>query len=147
MEHIRTHKNLIVAGSFITNLSILAAFKYYNFFSDAIAELFYDLGIAVSIPRFDVLLPVGISFYIFQALGYTMDVYRGEVEAEKNFVNYALFVSFFPQLVAGPIERTKISCTRSKSPIILKRRGLRMACSLWCGDSLKRSSSQTRLQF
>ncbi|MCI8561380.1 MAG: MBOAT family protein [Dorea sp.] len=116
MEHIRTHKKLIVAGSFITNLSILAAFKYYNFFSDAIAELFYDLGIAVSIPRFDVLLPVGISFYIFQALGYTMDVYRGEVEAEKNFVNYALFVSFFPQLVAGPIERTKNLLHQIKEP-------------------------------
>ena len=112
----KKYKKLIVAGSFLANLSILALFKYYNFFGDAITALFGNLGIAVSIPEFDVLLPVGISFYIFQALGYTMDVYRGEVKAEKNFVNYALFVSFFPQLVAGPIERTKNLLHQIKEP-------------------------------
>lgn len=62
-----------------------------------------------------IVLPVGISFYVLQSLGYLIDVYRGDVYAEKNFIRYALFVSFFPQLVAGPIERSKIcwcSCTR-----------------------------------
>lgn len=58
-------------------------------------------------PTFDVILPVGISFYTFQALSYTVDVYRNDIYAEKNFLKYALFVSFFPQLVAGPIERSK----------------------------------------
>ena len=65
------------------------------------------MGIMLNIPTFDFLLPVGISFYTFQALGYTIDVYRNEIDAEKNFFKYALFVSFFPQLVAGPIERSK----------------------------------------
>ena len=63
--------------------------------------------VELQVPAFDILLPVGISFYIFQALSYTMDVYRGDIYAEKNFFRYALFVSFFPQLVAGPIERSK----------------------------------------
>ena len=58
-------------------------------------------------PKFDIILPVGISFYTFQALSYTIDIYRKEVYAERNFLKYALFVSFFPQLVAGPIERSK----------------------------------------
>lgn len=116
MEKTETHKKQIVAGSFIINLSILAVFKYYNFFVKTIITLFSHLGIAISIPKFDVLLPVGISFYIFQALGYTLDVYRKEVKAERNFVQYALFVSFFPQLVAGPIERTKNLLHQIKEP-------------------------------
>ncbi len=64
-------------------------------------------GIQTQAPAFDIVLPVGISFYTFQALSYTMDVYRKEIYAEHNFLKYALFVSFFPQLVAGPIERSK----------------------------------------
>lgn len=67
----------------------------------------FKFGLQINVPTFDVILPVGISFYTFQALGYTMDIYRGEIYAEKNFLRYALFVSFFPQLVAGPIERSK----------------------------------------
>ena len=69
--------------------------------------LAFRLHIDLHIPGIDVILPVGISFYIFQALGYLIDVYRGDIYAEKNFLQYALFVSFFPQLVAGPIERSK----------------------------------------
>ena len=98
---------LIVAGSFIINLGILGYFKYFNFFIDIFNRIFTKIGISLNIPGFDILLPVGISFYTFQALSYTMDVYRGEIYAEKNFFRYALFVSFFPQLVAGPIERSK----------------------------------------
>lgn len=97
----------IVAGSFILNLSILFFFKYANFAAETLTGLFSKAGLQLNIPPFDVLLPVGISFYTFQALSYTMDVYRGEIYAEKNFFRYALFVSFFPQLVAGPIERSK----------------------------------------
>ena len=65
------------------------------------------MHVTVSEVQFSLLLPVGISFYIFQAAGYTIDVYRGTVKAERNFLRYALFVSFFPQLVAGPIERSQ----------------------------------------
>jgi D-alanyl-lipoteichoic acid acyltransferase DltB (MBOAT superfamily) len=100
-------KKLWVALSLILNLGILFFFKYFRF---AMVNINLALGHFAIPPleaKFDVLLPVGISFYTFQALSYTMDVYRGEIYAEKNFLKYALFVSFFPQLVAGPIERSK----------------------------------------
>lgn len=102
-----TAKKLFVAGSLLANLMILFFFKYANFSIESINVLLKTFHLSAIERKFDVLLPVGISFYIFQALGYTIDVYRGEVEAEKNFLRYALFVSFFPQLVAGPIERSK----------------------------------------
>ena len=101
------YKKLCVAGSFILNLSVLFFFKYFDFAFNNLARLLAYWHIQLHRPAFDVLLPVGISFYTFQALSYTMDVYRGDVEPERNFLRYALFVSFFPQLVAGPIERSK----------------------------------------
>jgi D-alanyl-lipoteichoic acid acyltransferase DltB (MBOAT superfamily) len=100
-------RKLWVALSFILNLSILFFFKYFDFAVKNINVVLSALNISILEPGFDVLLPVGISFYTFQALSYTMDVYRGEIYAEKNPAKYALFVSFFPQLVAGPIERSK----------------------------------------
>lgn len=99
-------KKICVAGSFTVNLSILFFFKYFNFAISNLAGLAGKFGIQLYQPVFDVILPVGISFYTFQAFGYTVDVYRGDIPAEKNFIRYALFVSFFPQLVAGPIERS-----------------------------------------
>ena len=100
-------KKIIVALSFILNLSILFYFKYFNFAFGMVSKVFNIINIQLNMPAVDVLLPVGISFYTFQALSYTMDVYRDEIYAEKNIFKYALFVSFFPQLVAGPIERSK----------------------------------------
>lgn len=100
-------KKLWVFMSFAINLGILFIFKYANFFNGIIKSIFSWLNITVNIPTFNFLLPVGISFYTFQALSYTMDVYRKDVRAERNLGKYALFVSFFPQLVAGPIEKSK----------------------------------------
>ncbi len=100
-------KKVFVALSFGMNLSLLFLFKYFNFAVDNINVILSRWNIRALDPGFDLLLPVGISFYIFQALSYTMDVYRKEIYVEKNFLKYALFVSFFPQLVAGPIERSK----------------------------------------
>ena len=94
---------VVVAGCCIFNLAILVFFKYFPWILDNINVV---LGQSIMLP-FSIVLPVGISFYTFQALGYIIDVYRGEIEAEKNLLRYALFVSFFPQLVAGPIERSK----------------------------------------
>lgn len=91
--------------SFSANLAILFFFKYFNFFGSQMTRLLTAAGLSISVPMLDILLPVGISFYTFQALGYTVDVFRKEIPAERSFVTYALFVSFFPQLVAGPIER------------------------------------------
>ena len=106
-ERVRRAKKLCVAGSFALNLGVLFFFKYFDFAAASLGRLFAIAHIGLHLPAFDVLLPVGISFYTFQALGYTVDVYRGDVAPERNFLRYALFVAFFPQLVAGPIERSK----------------------------------------
>lgn len=98
-------KNMIVMLSFLINLTVLFYFKYFNFMLDTVQYLCVKLDIALNIPRQDILLPVGISFFTFQALSYTMDVYRNEIYAEKNFV---ISCFFFPQLVAGPIETVYI---------------------------------------
>lgn len=91
----------------ILNLSCLGFFKYFNFINESIWSVLEICGLKWNVPNFDILLPVGISFYTFQAIGYVIDVYRGTIRAERNLGIFALFVSFFPQLVAGPIERAK----------------------------------------
>lgn len=97
-------KKLILTLSLISNLGILFFFKYANFIAGTIYSVF---RLGSTYKPFDILLPVGISFYTFQALGYSIDVYRGTIKAERNVITYALFVTFFPQLVAGPIERSE----------------------------------------
>ena len=97
----------VMAVCLVCNMGILVFFKYSEFILDNMNALFGKLGIALVISPFDIILPVGISFYTFQALSYTIDVYRGHIKAEQNLLTYALFVSFFPQLVAGPIERSE----------------------------------------
>ncbi len=99
-------KKTLVGISLFLNLGILFVFKYLNFTFETVEKVFGKLGMTFEMPAFDLLLPVGISFYIFQAVGYTVDVYREKIKVERNFLYYALFVSFFPQLVAGPIERS-----------------------------------------
>lgn len=98
-------KKIYLVLNLLINLGILFVFKYYNFINESLFLLFDNWGIRWEVPNLNVLLPVGISFYTFQAIGYSIDVYRGNLKAERNFFLYALFVSFFPQLVAGPIER------------------------------------------
>ena len=108
------HKNIckaIVIICFSCNLGILIFFKYFDWILSNINHLFH-LEI---VPSFSFILPVGISFYTFQALGYIIDIYRGEINAEKNIFRYALFISFFPQLVAGPIERSKNLLTQLRT--------------------------------
>ncbi len=103
----KTLKNITVGVSFVSNLAILFFFKYFDFAVENLNRILAYANIEAVNPSFDVILPVGISFYTFQALSYTMDVYRKEIKCEKNLFRYMLFVSFFPQLVAGPIERSK----------------------------------------
>ena len=99
-------KKLTLFLGISSNLAILFLFKYLNFALDTLNPILSSIGITMVENNFDLLLPVGISFYTFQALGYIIDVYRKDIEAEYNIFRYALFVSFFPQLVAGPIERS-----------------------------------------
>ena len=87
------------------NLGLLFFFKYLNFFGETLTALCRAISIPFSALALDIILPVGISFYTFQTMSYTIDVCRGKMKAERDFVLFALFVSFFPQLVAGPIEK------------------------------------------
>jgi alginate O-acetyltransferase complex protein AlgI len=98
-------KKLLLLFSILSSLGILFFFKYFNFLSENINEALRGFNIFHSTPQFNFLLPVGISFYTFQTMSYTIDVYRGKKEPEKHLGLFAVYVSFFPQLVAGPIER------------------------------------------
>ena len=109
-------KKAVVALCLVINLGILFFFKYFYFMLDNLNLVLSAVNIPLNRPSFDILLPVGISFYTFQALGYTIDVYRGEIKAERNLLRYALFVSFFPQLVAGPIERSRNLLSQLETP-------------------------------
>lgn len=99
-------RKLSIATNITINLCILFFYKYYDMFTQLVMDVMSEIGISIQFPALSLLLPVGISFYTFQALGYSIDVYRGTVKHETSFLNYALFVAFFPQLVAGPIERS-----------------------------------------
>ena len=101
----RKDRRLFLLLSLVGNLGLLFSFKYFNFFSGSLETLFGQFNIYYHFPSLKVLLPVGISFYTFQTLSYTIEVYRGKQKAERNFPYFALYVAYFPQLVAGPIER------------------------------------------
>jgi D-alanyl-lipoteichoic acid acyltransferase DltB (MBOAT superfamily) len=99
-------RKLLLAASLTTNLGLLFFFKYFNFFGETVNFFLDRFNIFAEVPAYDLLLPVGISFYTFQTLSYTIDIYRRQQTPEFHFGRFALFVSFFPQLVAGPIERS-----------------------------------------
>ncbi len=98
-------RKLLLGISLVGNLGMLGFFKYYNFFVSSWVEAWSSVGITMETSTLNVILPVGISFYTFQTLSYTIDVYRKEMQPTKSFIDFAAFVTFFPQLVAGPIER------------------------------------------
>ena len=102
---VRWRRSALSAANIVLNLAILGFFKYYNFFAEAFAEMLRAIGLLPDIATLQLLLPVGISFYTFQALSYSIDVYRGKVPATRRFDAFLAYVTFFPQLVAGPIER------------------------------------------
>ena len=105
LEGQRTKQKWVSAANITLNLLILCIFKYFNFFGENLAELFQLFGVEADWVTIDILLPVGISFYTFQALSYTIDVYQHKIKPTHDIVAFFAFISFFPQLVAGPIER------------------------------------------
>jgi len=106
MERSKTRKTWL-ALSITNSLLLLGFFKYGAFVANTLNALLTHVGAPISVPAPDILLPVGISFYVFQSMSYTIDFYRGKIEREPSLLRYATFVSLFPQLVAGPIERAK----------------------------------------
>lgn len=105
VEHEDAKRNVLLGVSIIVNLGFLGFFKYYNFFVDNFVTAFSFFGSQIQPNTLDVILPVGISFYTFQTMSYTIDVYKRKLEPTNDFIAFSAFVSFFPQLVAGPIER------------------------------------------
>lgn len=100
-------RKALMLVSVVTNLGILGFFKYFNFFIDSAAALLETLGLEANLPALSIILPVGISFYTFQTMAYTIDVYREQMKPTRDFVAFAVYVCYFPQLVAGPIERAQ----------------------------------------
>ena len=109
-------RKLFLFISVFGNLSILGFFKYFDFFAGSLQLLLNHLGLPIQPIFLDIILPVGISFYTFQTMSYTIDIYRGNVEPTRKFFDYALYVAFFPQLVAGPIERARHLLPQILSP-------------------------------
>ena len=101
----RQLKKIFMVGGVLLNLGVLCVFKYLNFGIEAFSDIISCFGLQCNSYSLSIILPVGISFYTFQCLAYLVDIYRGDIKPEKNYINYALFISYFPQLVAGPIER------------------------------------------
>ncbi|MGP1992289.1 MBOAT family O-acyltransferase [Zobellia laminariae] len=104
-EENQTKRKVLLWSSILVNLGFLGFFKYYNFFLENFISAFSFFGHEINVNSLNIILPVGISFYTFQTLSYTIDVYKQKLEPTKDFVAFSAFVSFFPQLVAGPIER------------------------------------------
>jgi alginate O-acetyltransferase complex protein AlgI len=103
----KNSRKLLLFTSVFVNLGFLAFFKYYNFFLENFVDAFSFFGHSINTNSLNIILPVGISFYTFQTLSYTIDIYKNKIKPSKDIVSFAAFVSFFPQLVAGPIERAK----------------------------------------
>jgi D-alanyl-lipoteichoic acid acyltransferase DltB (MBOAT superfamily) len=106
--------------SVVCNLTILGFFKYFNFFADTLIELAGLVGISIDAPSLQFVLPVGLSFYTFQAIGYAVDIYRGELVPVRRYLDYAVFIAFFPHLVAGPIQRTDVLLKQVQSARVIQ---------------------------
>ncbi|MCK6530639.1 MBOAT family protein [Myxococcota bacterium] len=121
---------VLVTASVVVNLGVLGAFKYFDFFATSAADLLRGLGLQANPWTLRLVLPVGISFYTFQSMAYTIDVYRGRLRASRSLVAFAAYVAFFPQLVAGPIERAQALLPQFALPRVLTRQAWRTGLTL-----------------
>lgn len=128
-------RRLFLILSIFVNLALLCVFKYFNFFIDSWIQLWSLVGYEMSPTTLNIILPVGISFYTFQTMSYSIDIYKKEIQPTKNFIAFATFVSLFPQLVAGPIERAS-----NLIPQLLNKRG-------WCHNKFKEGLFQIAIGF
>jgi D-alanyl-lipoteichoic acid acyltransferase DltB (MBOAT superfamily) len=124
-------KGLWLSLSVLSDLSLLGFFKYSRFVAENLNELLGWLHASCTVPKPDVLLPIGISFFVFRSLTYSIDFYRGNVEMERNFIRYAAFVAFFPQLLAGPIERARNLLPQLRQPAPITKQDMTDGLSLF----------------
>jgi alginate O-acetyltransferase complex protein AlgI len=140
-------RKLLLTISVVSNLGILGVFKYFNFFASSVADIAGRAGLTLGWTELNVILPVGISFYTFQSMSYTIDVYRGQLKPERSWARFAFYVAYFPQLVAGPIMRAsqfipqlsrkqRLTPERFESGVALIMMGL--IKKIVCGDYLAR---------
>jgi alginate O-acetyltransferase complex protein AlgI len=126
----KTKRRLLLMISIVTNLGMLGFFKYFGFFVDSMVDFLQLFGLHPNVPMLQIILPVGISFYTFQTMSYTIDIYRKEIKPTHNFPDFALFVAFFPQLVAGPIERAKSLLPQIQTPRVIQYEQFSRGCFL-----------------
>ncbi len=122
-------RKLFLVSSIVWNVGLLFVFKYFNFFQDNLIGLLENLGMSASPLTVQIMLPVGISFYTFQKMTYTIDIYHGKLQPHRNFLDFALFVSFFPLLLSGPIERARNLLPQVSAPRSMA--GLRLREGVW----------------
>lgn len=129
----KKRKKWFLIISLIANIGVLVVFKYYNFINENITALLMQMGMSNPIPYLKILLPIGLSFHTFQAMSYTIEVYRGNQKAERHFGIYALYVMFYPQLVAGPIERPQnvLHQFYEKHPLLYENISAGLKLMLW----------------
>ncbi|NCG18165.1 MAG: MBOAT family protein [Rhodobacterales bacterium] len=129
------YKSYLLIVSVAANLGVLAYFKYFNFFVENVTQLAENIGLQANLSTLAFILPVGISFYTFQTMSYTIDIYRGDLKPRKSFWDYLVFVSFFPQLVAGPIERAARLLPQVETPRVFVWKNILSGLSLamWGG--------------
>ncbi len=144
IENLKEKRKWLILSLF-SNLGLLFSFKYFNFFSSSLGDVLNFLAIPFDAPELRVLLPVGISFYTFQTMSYSIDVYRGVQKSDRNFGNFALYVSFFPQLVAGPIERSRNMLAQIKADKHLDYSRIRSGLQLMAWGFFKKIVLANRL--
>jgi len=132
-------RRALIAASLCMNLGLLGFFKYYGFFVSSAVALLSSLGLGVSVPVLKVVLPAGISFFTFQTMSYTIDVYRRQLEPQRNFLDFAVFVGFFPQLVSGPIVRATQFLPQLTVPRVLANVNVRRALVLFAVGYFKKA--------
>jgi alginate O-acetyltransferase complex protein AlgI len=132
-------RRALIAASLCMNLGLLGFFKYYGFFVSSAVDLLTSLGFHASVPVLKVLLPAGISFFTFQTMSYTIDVYRRQLEPQRNLLDFAVFVAFFPQLVSGPIVRATQFLPQLTVPRVLANVNVRRALVLFAVGYFKKA--------
>ena len=138
-------KKFFLLMSLVANLSILGFFKYFNFFIESANVVFGELGL--NLTSLNIILPVGISFYTFQTMSYTIDIYRGSLKPSKSLLNFAIFVGFFPQLVAGPIVRAREFLPQLKKKIAIRRENIEVGLQIFVFGAFKKIIIADRLAF
>jgi alginate O-acetyltransferase complex protein AlgI len=136
-EDKKSKRKVLLWTSIVVNFGFLGCFKYYNFFLENFVDAFSLFGMQINANSLNIILPLGISFYTFQTMSYTIDVYRKKLEPTKDFLAFSAFVCFFPQLAAGPIERATNLLPQFYKKKLLNTTKLLIVCVRFYGDYLK----------